>query len=103
MTINSLLTFVYVLLLIGTGGIVASYCPDENTRYRARVSIGAAAFAGSCFAIAAWTATNWSSACEGLTPRVLHTIFAACIFVSVARTRGNVAKLLPRLKWNHHS
>ena len=96
----TMLEFLHVVLLLGSGVVVASYRPDEQTRYRAVVSIGAAAFAGSCFAWAMWSITQGPAA--GNAPQPWQTIFSGCIFIAVACTRGNVAKLLPRLKWTAH-
>lgn len=99
MTLDSALTFTQVSMLLGIVGFVASYQPDEQTRYRAAVSIGAAVFAGTCLAVAIWTVANLGSTCRPASPP--WVIFTACVFVAVAYTRGNVAKLLPRLKWTH--
>lgn len=101
MTFDDVLTFAQVALLLGIVGFVASYQPDEKTRYRAPVSLGAAAFAGTCLAIAIWTITNLNTACQPANP--LWVVFTACVFVAVARTGGNVARLLPRLKWTHRT
>lgn len=100
MTFDNALTFAQVAMLLGIVGFVASYQPDEKTRYRAPVSIGAAAFAGTCLAIAIWTVTNLNVSCRPADP--MQVAFTACVFVAVARTGGNVARLLPRLKWNAH-
>lgn len=101
MTFDNALTLTQVALLLGIVGFVASYQPDEKTRYRPLLSIGASIFAGLCLANAFWTAVNLSASCQPANP--LWTLFVGCVFVAVARTGGNVAKLLPRLKWTHHT
>jgi hypothetical protein len=100
MTFDDVLNLTQVMLLLGIVGFVASYQPDENTRYRPALSLGASAFAGLCLANAIWTATNMGTSCQPSNP--FWTLFIACVFVAVARTGGNVARLLPRLKWTHH-
>jgi cytochrome bd-type quinol oxidase subunit 2 len=101
MTLDDVLTFAQVVLLLGIVGVIASYQPDKQTRYRASVSIGAAAFAGICLALVVWTMATLNTSCQPASPA--WTLFTACVFVAVARTGGNVAKLLPRLKWTHHT
>lgn len=97
----TILEALHVLFLLGSGWVVAAYRPDGQTRYRAVVSIGAAAFAGSCFAWAMWSITQGPAACNA--PQPWQAIFSGCIFIAVACTRGNVARLLPRLKWTTHT
>lgn len=97
--INEYLSLANVLLLLGIVGIVGAYRPDEQTRKRRLVSIGAAVFAGTCLASAMYTVTQWGLSCQA--PNPWQTLFTGCVFVAVAYTRGNVAKLLPRLKWTN--
>ena len=101
MTPDNLLTIVHVMLLLGIFGFVASYRPDDQTRYRPVVSIFAAALAGASLAMVAQIVTQWDDACKASQP--WQTLFSACVFFAVAHTRGNVAKLLPRLKWTTHT
>lgn len=100
MTTESLITIVHVALLLGIVGFVASYKPDDGTRYRPVVSLFAAGLAGSSLAMAAQIVTQFSESCQA--PQPWHALFTACIFVAVAYTRGNVAKLFPRIKWSAH-
>lgn len=98
MTTESMITLTHVALLLGIFGFVASYKPDDETRYRPVVSLFAAGLAGSSLAMAAQIVTQWGEACQA--PQPWHALFTACIFVAVAYTRGNVAKLFPRIKWS---
>lgn len=100
MTFESLLTFTHVILLLGIFGLVASYKPDDQTRYRPAVSIFAASLAGASLALVAHIVTAWGDSCKS--PQPIWTLFTALVFISVAYTRGNVAKLFPRIKWSHH-
>lgn len=101
MDFDSVLLFLRLFLHAGAGFIVATYRPDQMTRHRSGVSIIAACFAGTCFALSAWILTNWGKECQG--PQVWLTMLAAFVFAAVAFTGGNIAKLLPRLKWDVHS
>jgi len=100
MTAESLITLAHLAMLLGIVGFVASYKPDDGTRYRPVVSLFAAGLAGSSLAMAAQIVTQWGESCQA--PQPWHALFTACIFVAVACTRGNVAKLFPRLKWSSH-
>jgi peptidoglycan/LPS O-acetylase OafA/YrhL len=100
MTLDSFLTVTHAVLLLGIFGFVASYKPDCETRYRPAISIFAATLAGICLALVAQIVTNWEQSCSA--PQPLWTLFTALVFVAVAYTRGNVAKLFPRVKWGHH-
>jgi len=101
MTLDNVLTFTQVVLLLGIVGFVASYEPDKQTRYRPLLSLGAALFAGGCLAAAIYTVVTLGTSCQPASPP--WVLFTACVFVAVARTGGNVAKLFPRLKWTHHT
>lgn len=92
------LTVVHVLLLLGVFGFIVSYRPDEQTRYRPAVSLFASTLAGASLAMVAQTVTQWGQSCQAT--QVGPVLFTACVFVAVAYTRGNVAKLLPRLPWS---
>lgn len=98
MTPNDILTAAHVLLLLGVFGFIVSYRPDEQTRYRPAVSLFAATLAGTSLAIVAQTVTQWGQSCQNA--QGWPVLFTACVFVAVAYTRGNVAKLLPRLPWS---
>lgn len=98
MTPDSLLTAVHVGLLLGVFGFIVSYCPDEQTRYRPFVSIFASSLAGVSLALAAQIITQWGNACQSA--QIWSVLFTGCVFVAVARARGNVAKLLPRVPWS---
>lgn len=98
MTSNSLLAAVHVVLLLGIFGFIVSYRPDEQTRYRPAVSLFAASLAGSALALVIQIATQMNASCQP--PQVWPVLFTACVFVAVASTRGNVAKLLPRIPWS---
>lgn len=100
MTPNELLTLAHVAVLLGIVGFVASYQPDGETRYRPAVSLFATCLAGTALASAVQVGFEWHSTCRP--PQIWQTLFSACVFFAVARTRGNVAKLFPRLKWSHH-
>lgn len=100
MTLESFINFIHVMLLLGIFGFVVSYIPDGSTRYRPTVSIFAAFLAGISLAMAAQIVTRWDDACQS--PQPLWALLTACVFVAVAHTKGNVAKLFPRIKWSHH-
>lgn len=98
---DSVIATIHLVLLLGIFGLVASYRPDEETRYRPAISLFAAGLAGSSLALATQIATQWGESCQA--PQLWQVIFTAFVFVAVARTRGNVAKLFPRLKWTTHT
>lgn len=98
--LESFINFFHVMLLLGIFGFIASYAPDDETRYRPAVSIFAASLAGISLAMVAQIVTRWDDACQS--PQPLWTLFTACVFIAVAQTKGNVAKLFPRIKWSHH-
>lgn len=100
MTLESFINFIHVMLLLGIFGFISSYTPDKKTRYRPTVSIFAAFLAGISLAMVAQIVTRWDESCQE--PQPLLTLFTACVFVAVAHTKGNVAKLFPRIKWSHH-
>lgn len=99
MTFESLLTLTHVLLLLGIFGLIASYKPDDQARYRPAVSLFAASLAGISLAMVAQIVTSWDDSCRA--PQPIWTLFTAFVFVAVAHTKGNVAKLFPRIKWSH--
>lgn len=86
-----------IFFLFGTGAICASWKPGENTTFRPLISLSAALFTGSCLGGGMWLCTTWpDSAGSG---QFFHALYSGIIFVWVACARGNVAKMLPRLKW----
>lgn len=99
MTFEVINNLIHVLLLLGIVGFVVSYSPDEHTRYRPAISLFAASLAGISLAMVAQIITRWDDACQQ--PQPIWTIFTACVFFAVAQTRGNVARLFPRIKWSH--
>lgn len=98
MILNTLLTAMHALMLAVIFIIVFSYQPDVETRYRAGVSLLATMLAGGSLASLVHIVTQWGESCPQSPPgQVLLTLV---VLIAVVRTRGNVAKLLPRLKWN---
>lgn len=74
---------------------------DPTARRRWAVSIGAACGAGAALAWALFSALQVVH--DEIQPSPWHeiwpTLFVLCALVPVLYTRGNVAKLLPRVKW----
>lgn len=78
--------------------IIARFC-DPSARYRPFVSLFAVVLAGSSLALAVQILTNWP-AVRAQGPHIWATIYAATVFGAVAYTGGNLARLLPRIKWS---
>lgn len=77
---------------------------DPSARHRWAVSIMATCAAGSSLG---WCIFSALSVLQGLKrPEVMGeiwpTLFVLCFMIPVLYTRGNVAKLLPRVKWLHN-
>lgn len=87
------------LMLLAIAVTLCSY-RDPAARYRPAVSIIATATAGSSMAWGFFSILMLphQSAPKPLT-EALPTIFVMCTLIPVVFSRGNVAKLLPRVKW----
>lgn len=77
---------------------------DPDAQRRPMVSLLAISLAAPSIAMCLHILGNWGG--RALTPAQLveHTLIAilsAAVFVAVALSRGNVAKLLPRRIWSH--
>lgn len=74
---------------------------DPSARRRWVVSIGAACAAGVALSWGLFSAIQVAH--HAIKPSPWHeiwpTLFVLCAMVPVLYTRGNVAKLLPRVKW----
>lgn len=97
MEIDALLLAIRALAHLVTFGIVASFC-DPSARYRPGVSILAFCVAGGSLAAVFQIVTRWAELMQS-GPQAPQTILALAFLVPVALTRGNLAKLLPRIKW----
>lgn len=97
MEIDALLLAIRALAHLVTFGIVFSYF-DPTARYRIGVSLLAFCVAGGSLAAAVQVATRWPEMMQ-TGPQAPLTILTIAFLVPVALTRGNLAKLLPRIKW----
>lgn len=97
MEIDAVLLVLRALAHLITFAIVASF-HDPEARWRPGVSLLAVLLAGSSAALAAQILTNWAQVIQS-GPQLFHTLFAYAVLALIAWTRGNLAKLLPRMKW----
>lgn len=93
------------LMNLATFLIVASFY-DPTARYRLGASLVAIGIAGFSFGLAVWSAFSlWqpSCACSGPLDRVQQVLLLglfAILLALVVRSKGNIAKLLPRRNWS---
>lgn len=97
MELDALLLIVRALAHLATFGIVFSYF-DPSARYRIGVSLLAFCVAGGSLAATVQIVTRWPDMLQS-GPQAPQTILALAFLVPIALTRGNLAKLLPRIKW----
>lgn len=101
MEVEAVILGLRALLHVAAFLIVASFY-DPSARYRPGVSLFAVTLAGSNLALAMQILTSWALLLQ-TGAQVWSTLYAAVVLIAVAYTRGNVAKLLPRVKWGHRA
>jgi hypothetical protein len=100
--IGVVLVVVRCLMLVVIAVTLGCY-RDPTARYRPLTSIIATLAAGSSLGWAVHSILMLRYH-EPHTPfaELWPAVFVLCVLIPVIRARGNVAKLLPRVKWQHH-
>jgi hypothetical protein len=74
---------------------------DPSARYRWRASITALLICGGAAGWCLWGITKLAHYPSQWAWEIFPTMFVLAVTYPILRTEGNVAKLLPRLRWSH--
>jgi len=98
--IDSLLWGTRAALHLATFLIVASY-HDTGARFRLEVTTVAICLCGSSGALGMLAVTRWTPGRFGTEYNLLFLLFVLAVFVIVVKSKGNVAKMFPRIPWRY--